>query len=72
FSVLRFKILNDEREVYVFINFPKQVILFNELVKQNKFGCVLRRVSCVEHEKDTVLLSLSFILLQKNGYFKEK
>ncbi|KIL29509.1 hypothetical protein B4073_0454 [Bacillus subtilis] len=42
------------------------------MVKQNKFGCVLRRVSCVEHEKDTVLLSLSFILLQKNGYFKEK
>ncbi|MEC1976341.1 hypothetical protein, partial [Bacillus subtilis] len=60
------------RLVYVFINFPKPVILFNELVKQNKFGCVLRRVSCVEHEKDTVLLSLSFILLQKNGYFKEK
>ncbi|MED3629525.1 hypothetical protein P4478_21750, partial [Bacillus subtilis] len=72
FTVLRFHIFNDEREVYVFINFPKQVILFNELVKQNKFGCVLRRVSCVEHEKDTVLLSLSFILLQKNGYFKEK
>ncbi len=62
--------MKDEKEVYVLINFPKQVILF---VKQNKFGCVLRKVSCVEHEKDTVLLSrLSFILLQENGYFKEK
>ncbi len=62
--------MKDEKEVYVLINFPKQVILF---VKQNKFGCVLRRVSCVEHVKDTVLLSrLSFILLQENGYFKEK
>ncbi|MEC1962575.1 hypothetical protein, partial [Bacillus subtilis] len=63
---------NDESVVYVFIYFPQLVILINELVKKNKVGCVLRRVSCVEHEKDTVLLSLSFILLQKNGYFKEK
>ncbi|MDR4436335.1 hypothetical protein FPV32_19705 [Bacillus tequilensis] len=49
----------------MFINFTKQMILFDELVKQNKFGSVLRRVSCVEHEKDTVLFSLSFILLQE-------
>ncbi|MEC3999037.1 hypothetical protein, partial [Bacillus subtilis] len=59
-------------EVYVFIYFAKKVILLKDFVNHYYLVCVLRRVSCVEHEKDTVLLSLSFILLQKNGYFKEK
>ena len=35
-----------KKDIYVFINFSKQVILFDELVKQNEFGCVLRSVSC--------------------------
>ncbi|AGZ54957.1 hypothetical protein BACIH_0212 [Bacillus amyloliquefaciens] len=38
------------------------MILFDELVKQNEFGSVLRKISCVEHEKETVFFSLSFIL----------
>ncbi len=59
FAAVRCDLFNDEREVYVFINFSKKVILFDELVKQNEFGSVLRKISCVEHEKETVFFSLS-------------
>jgi hypothetical protein len=59
-AAVRFDLFNDEREVYVFINFSKKVILFDELVKQNEFGCVLRKISCAEHEKAIFSVFLLF------------
>ncbi|AMR49080.1 hypothetical protein A1R12_01425 [Bacillus amyloliquefaciens] len=68
FAAVRFNLFNDEREVYVFINFSKKVILFDELVKQNEFGCVLRKISCAEHEKETVFSV--FLLFYDKGNIK--
>ncbi|GFR56183.1 hypothetical protein BAP_2889 [Bacillus sp. CN2] len=59
-AAVNFDLFHDEREVYVFINFSKKVILFDELVKQNEFGCVLRKISCVEHEKAIFSVFLLF------------
>ncbi|AMQ71560.1 hypothetical protein A7314_17535 [Bacillus velezensis] len=67
-AAVRFDLFNDEREVYVFINFSKKVILFDELVKQNEFGCVLRKISCVEHGKETVFSV--FLLFYDKGNIK--
>ncbi|MEC0465320.1 hypothetical protein P8790_17965, partial [Bacillus subtilis] len=63
---------NQQTKLYLKKKIPTQHNLFNDFHNHNKIARHMRTVTSHQHEKDTVHLSLSFILLQKNGYFKEK